>query len=86
MAPAAPISTPSIERSAVGMPHHNPKILDIRLIGTESEPHIEIQYVDGTVHTWDASHFQRFVSDTIDWALLMDDLLVDRQERGAEAP
>jgi hypothetical protein len=63
------------------MAHHNPKIRDIRLIGTETEPLLQITFVDGHELTYDTQHLQRFVSDTLDWSLLMNDLAQDR--RGA---
>jgi hypothetical protein len=63
------------------MAHLNPKILDIRLMGTEDEPLLQISFVDGMELTYDTQHLQRFVSDALDWSLLMNDLAADR--RGA---
>lgn len=56
-----------VEKSAVAVARLNPKILDIRLIGTEHEPLLQITFVDGHELTYDTQHLQRFVSDTLDW-------------------
>jgi hypothetical protein len=63
------------------MAHHNPKILEMVLIGTEDDPLLKMTFVEDVELIFDTRGLHRFISDSLDWSLLMDDLEADR--RGA---